>query len=51
MIYHHLSVLIHRQAEKYGDRIAMKYRDYDLAQWIPISWNQYSDTVHLRHFS
>ena len=46
MIYHHLSVLIHRQAEKYGDRIAMKYRDYDLAKWISISWNQFSDTVH-----
>ena len=24
-----LSVLIQRQAEKYGDRVALKYRDYD----------------------
>ena len=29
MTYHHLSVLVHRQAEKYGDKVALKYRDYD----------------------
>ena len=38
MTYHHLSVLVHRQAEKYGDKTALKYRDYEKAQWIPISW-------------
>ena len=36
MTYHHLSVLVHRQAEKYGDKTALKYRDYEKAQWIPI---------------
>ena len=35
MTYHHLSVLVHRQAEKYGDKTALKYRDYEKAQWIP----------------
>ncbi|MEG2150807.1 MAG: long-chain fatty acid--CoA ligase [Bacteroidaceae bacterium] len=45
MTYHHLSVLIHQQAEKYGDRIALKYRDYSKAQWIPISWKEFSQTV------
>ena len=45
MTYHHLSVLVHRQAEKYGDKVALKYRDYETAQWIPISWNQFSGTV------
>lgn len=45
MVYHHLSTLVHRQAEKYGDRIALKYRDYEKTQWIPISWNQFSETV------
>lgn len=45
MSYHHLSVLVHRQAEKYGDKIALKYRNYETAQWIPISWNQFSQTV------
>ena len=45
MTYHHLSVLVHRQAEKYGDRIALKYRDYEISQWIPITWNEFSRTV------
>ena len=45
MTYHHLSVLVHRQAEKYGDKVALKYRDYETAQWIPISWKQFSRTV------
>ena len=47
MIYHQLSVLAHRQAEKYGDRVALKYRDYDKEQWIPVTWNQLSETVHI----
>ena len=45
MAYHHLSVLVHRRAEKYGDKTALKYRDYDTAQWISISWNEFSHTV------
>ena len=45
MTYHHLSVLVHRQAEKYGDKVALRYRDYETAQWIPITWNQFSGTV------
>lgn len=45
MTYHHLSVLVHRQAEKYGNKIALKYRDYQTSQWIPITWNQFSQTV------
>ena len=47
MTYHHLSVLVHRQAEKYGDRVALKYRDYDKGQWIPVTWNQFSETVQV----
>ncbi|MEG1562581.1 MAG: AMP-dependent synthetase/ligase [Bacteroides sp.] len=45
MTYHHLSVLVHHQARKYGNKIALKYRDYQTAQWIPITWNQFSQTV------
>ncbi len=45
MKYHHLSVLVHRQAEKYGERVALKYKDYDLKKWLPISWNEFSKTV------
>ena len=40
-----MSVLVHRQAEKYGDKTALKYRDYETSQWIPISWNKFSQTV------
>lgn len=45
MTYHHLSVLVHRRAEMYGDKVALKYRDYETSQWIPITWNQFSQTV------
>ena len=39
-----LSVMVHTQAEKYGDRVALRYRDYETSTWIPVSWNQLSDT-------
>ena len=45
MTYHHLSVLVHRRAEKYGDKVALQYRAYETSQWIPITWNQFSQTV------
>lgn len=37
--------MVHRQAEKYGDKVALKYRDYGTSQWIPITWNKFSQTV------
>ena len=40
-----LSVLIQRQAGKYGDRVALRYRDYKTETWIPVSWNQFAATV------
>lgn len=42
---HHLAVLVHRQAEKYGEKIALKYRDYGTGTWLPVSWNEFSKTV------
>ena len=45
MVQHHLSVLIHRQAEKYGEKVALKYRDYDTKQWLPVTWNDFSRQV------
>ena len=39
------SVLIHQQAKKYGDRVALKHRDYKTNTWIPTTWNQFSNTV------
>ena len=45
MAYHHFSVLVHRQAEKYGDKVALKYKDYDAGRWIPVTWNEFSQKV------
>ena len=39
------SVLIHQQAKKYGDRVALKHRDYKTNTWMPTTWNQFSQTV------
>ncbi len=41
----YLSTLVYRQAEKYGERTALKYRDYGTETWIPVSWNQFADKV------
>lgn len=43
----HLAVLVHKQAEKYEERVALKYRDYTTEQWIPITWRQFSGIIHL----
>lgn len=40
-----LSVLIHEQAKRYGEKTALSYRDYDKNEWIPVSWNAFSATV------
>ena len=45
MVYHHFSVLVHRQAEKYGDKVALKYKDYAEGRWIPVTWNEFSRQV------
>lgn len=41
----YLSLLIQRQAQKYGERVVLKYRDYATSAWIPVSWNQFSEKV------
>ena len=41
----YLSTLICRQAKKYGDRVALKYRNYETESWIPVSWNQFAAKV------
>lgn len=41
----HFSKLIHEQANKYKDAVAMKYRDYELGKWLPITWREFSDKV------
>lgn len=42
----HYARLIQEQAAQYGQRTALKYRDYDRNEWLPISWNEFADTVN-----
>jgi len=41
----HLSVLIHDQALKYGQREALIYQDFGGSEWKSFSWQQFSDMV------
>ena len=45
--YYHFSELIQRQAKKYGNRTALKYRDDAAGRWTKISWNEFSELVTL----
>jgi long-chain acyl-CoA synthetase len=37
--------LIQRQADKYGDRVALRYRNYDTETWESISWREFAANV------
>ena len=39
---HHLSVLIHEQAKKYGSRDALTFRSFGSLKWKTVSWKQFS---------
>ncbi len=41
------AVLIHEQARRYGDKVALSYRDYSRNEWMPVTWNEFSATVRL----
>ncbi len=41
-----ISTLIHSQAQQYGDRVAMRYKDYSEQRWKNISWKEFSSKVH-----
>lgn len=41
----HLSVLIHDQAAKYGDREALLYKEFGGKEWKTCSWKQFSAMV------
>lgn len=47
MNYYHFAELIHRQAAKYGNRTALKYRDDATGKWSKISWIQFAENVRL----
>ncbi|MDD2602336.1 MAG: long-chain fatty acid--CoA ligase [Prevotella sp.] len=38
----HLSVLIHEQAKKYGNKPALTFRSFGSLKWKTVSWNQFS---------
>ncbi len=42
-----IATLIHSQAERYGQRTAMRYKDYHTQTWRDISWAEFSRKVHL----
>jgi len=37
--------LIQRQADKYGDRVALRYRNYDTETWESVSWREFAANV------
>lgn len=41
----HLAELIHRQAEKYGEKTALRYRDDETRTWKPVSWTRFASLV------
>ncbi len=41
----HLAHLIHESAKIYGDRTALKYKDYDSGKWLDVSWKQFDNNV------
>ena len=41
-----LPVLVHDQARRYGNRVAMRYRDDSCQEWRDISWNTFSQRVY-----
>lgn len=45
MVYYHYAELIHRQAERYGTRTALKHRDPATGKWLKISWKDFSEKV------
>ena len=47
MSYYHFAEIVHRQADKYGTRIALKYRNNDTSKWMKISWREFADKVML----
>ena len=41
----HMSVLVHEQAKKYGDREMLVYQDFGGKEWKSLSWNEVSQKV------
>ena len=37
--------LISTQARRFGDREALRFRDYKTQEWMSISWNQFKTNI------
>ena len=44
---YHFAELIFRQAQKYKNRTALKYRDTTSGKWLKVSWNEFAENVRL----
>ncbi len=42
---YHMSVMVHEQAKKYGNRDMLVYQDFGGKEWKSLSWNQVSQSV------
>ena len=40
-----MSNLIQNQAKKFGNRVALKYKNYETGNWDTVSWNMFADIV------
>lgn len=47
MIYYHYAELVYKQAEKYRNRTALKYRDDATGKWQKISWIEFAENIRL----
>lgn len=45
MSYHHLAEMVHRQAERFGDRTALNYYDKKQKKWKNVSWKHFSEKI------
>ena len=41
----HMSVLIHEQAKKYGEKVVLNYRDFGILKGKKATWNEFSQVV------
>ncbi|GHT72716.1 long-chain-fatty-acid--CoA ligase [Bacteroidia bacterium] len=47
MEYYHLSALIHRQAQQFGEEEAIKIRNEQTGTWSSVSWNAFSAKIRI----
>ncbi len=43
--------LIPRQAERYGNREALRYKDYETSEWTSLSWTDFKNNIEQESFA